>query len=238
MGEIQRALRRRRTIITIVVGLLLVIVYLKLQQLCVARGVCSGTAEDRHFIAQMALLFLGVIALLSVPFVLYARAKHKRERGLTGFKHRPWEYDRKVIVVIGSVEIVFRTYLQEKLKRKAVDLWRKLTANNDPGGRFTHQRFLITSPMLKPGKRLMVYHNISYGKLSLKKGVWLRIQGEYIHHRGLEWTWFGKRLAFYGRVHKTHVPSGSIEVLEGTPLLTETDVVRVIVNPVGNRLRT
>ena len=59
----------------------------------------------------------------------------------------------------------------------------------------------------------MVHHNISFGKMPLKKGKWVEVRGEYVHRQAKRRTAFGALKATrYGLIHHTHQPKGHVRV--------------------------
>ena len=164
------------------------------------------------------LVVCGIILLVAIHVL---KERHYRKNPNKTFKEQPWLFDRKSLTICGEIERVFRTDIWRKVRQYLTHLYRKLILDHDPSFRYDHQRFLMSSPQLKPGERIMISHNTSFGKIALKEGAWVKVCGEYIHRRGRTRGFWGASLTFYGLVHKTHEPLGYVRILEDKPNQSE-----------------
>ena len=183
----------------------------------------SDTAQLEQQVEEIIrylVYFFIAAAILFAARLFYTRRQNIKTSSLGGFKYKPWNYDRDIISLVGQVEHVFPNTVDHRIKTKVTDVVRSITKDHDPSGRYIHQRFLISSPLLKKGNNLMVTHNTQYGKLPIKKGKWLDISGVYLHSRAKTRTAFGKsKLTFYGKLHYTHKPKGKIQILPEKPII-------------------
>lgn len=140
-----------------------------------------------------------------------------------GFALHPELYHESIIRLWGRVEYVFPDTVAEHIKRKFIDLYRSMMGDTDPTGRYLHQRFLMSSPLLYPRHHLLVIHNIKFGKEPLKRGRWVEVQGEYLHTPGTQKSSFGSRSTFYGRLHYTHTPKGYLRTYRSRKALKKRD---------------
>ena len=186
----------------------------------------SDLSSDLNIFAE-SILPIGLIALVlfAIGLCVFWIVSFWRERSreikqagypdsqLGAFALRPWEKNRQVVRVYGQVFKVFSNKKRERLKRKAVDVYRTILRNDDPKGRYLHQRFLLSSSYLKDGELLFVVHALSAGKKDLKPGAWVDVQGEYIHRTVASRDAEGKQKeSFYGVLHFTHLPKGHLRV--------------------------
>lgn len=213
-----RQLRGKWKVIAIWLPLLSVALLWRLVRHCDQRkdGLCEAALDYTlafvTFIDNNLLLVIPI--LLSLPVCYFAYLKLTEEdKTVPGFKNFPEQFDKRIIRLVGKVEYVLSDKLTEKLKRRGTDIYRTMTNNEDKANRYVHQRFLISSPLLQRGERLMVHHNTSFGKLRLRKGLWVDVQGEYIHKPSKR----RKGTTHYGLMHHTHKPKGSARVLKGKP---------------------
>ena len=148
---------------------------------------------------------LGVIGTILAGIFSFNFLK-KRSYKEGSFAKNPKDFNREFIEIEGKIVKIFGDTLAERLKRKAVDKWRDSTGDPNPKGRYIHQRFLIKSKDMYPGETLLIEHNENFGRINITRGDKIAVKGEYIHtsnpsrHR-------------YGRLHKTHRPSGWIKVI-------------------------
>lgn len=224
MGKFKRALRSRRRLITVwAIPLIL---------LCAFYGVdfCerhqAGYCEDLFW---DFVIWSGLLGSCGLLWFWLRYKKEARSHSLFGFKNFPEQFDKEYLRLVGKVDRVLNNSLGGNLKRMATDAFRTMTQNYDRSGRFIHQRFLVTSPQLRKGQKMLILHNTKYGKISLRKGRWLEITGQYLHIPGVVRSPFGLRKhSFYGRIHHTHQPTGEIKVLKGKPIdLTHSKVILV-----------
>ncbi len=164
-----------------------------------------GREFGGEFGREEALLVLGVAFILVFLPMLVSSLFYKRVKG--SFTDDPHLYHGKAIVLEGVVVYILEDGIGEVLKRKATDAYRNMVGDPNAAGRYLHQRFLLVSPILRKDQAILVEHNTNYGKIPLKKGLRLRIQGEYLHPEKLM---KGRR---YGRIHFTHAPKGGIIVM-------------------------
>lgn len=188
-------------------------------------GNCNNLVDTTLGLLPILAAVAVVILSCFIAYRVAVREDHKE----SGFKNEPWHADKKIIRFYGRVEYVMRDRFSEKMKRKVTDIYRTATNNDDPANRYIHQRFLISSPQLRRGERLLVLHNTSYGSISIRRGRWIEAQGEYVHQRAPKRTMFGKKMSFYGRVHFTHEPKGGLRVLRKKPVPSIENIkVRVL----------
>lgn len=162
------------------------------------------TAEELFALIATAIVLLG--GLFSSRS--FARRKMRQlEKEGAPFADAPALYHQKVIEVEGVVVHQFRNSFFEVAKRKFVDLVRTKTGSSDHRHRHVHQRFLMKCPELHYRKTLLIEHNLKAGRIPLRKGVRVRVKGEYLH------TVSTRSRNLYGRIHKTYDPTGFIEVL-------------------------
>ena len=167
--------------------------------LAFALGALGGASAEFPRRAA-ALIAAAIVALLLLRRLF--RPRPIRTAGVPeGFADRPWLFDGAEIELQGRVERIFTDTAAEGMRRKIVHAIRNLTGSNNAVGRFSHQRFLMSSPALRSGHAVMVEHNLRYGKLPLAAGAEVELRGEYLHK-----TFRGRY--FYGRIHKTHAPYG------------------------------
>ncbi|MCC6932316.1 MAG: hypothetical protein IT292_03575 [Deltaproteobacteria bacterium] len=137
------------------------------------------------------------------------------------FVAAPWLYDRQYIGLYGKVSRVFRDSWQRRLKfaltRQILKHFPKIKIRF----RSEHQRFVISSPLLKKGEGLLVVHNVNYGHQPIAQGKWVRFCGQYLHRPGMTRGLWGMRWTHYGLVHATHEPIGFLRVLDTEPMLEE-----------------
>lgn len=181
----------------------------------------------------------GGFAALIVPLVLVRRRINKRALLDQSFKAQPHNYDKKIIKLTGRVERVFNVSFGEKMRRRTTKLVRKITGSTDQTGANIQQRFLISSPQLKWAEPIFVIHNVSFGKLALRRGAWFEVQGEYLHQRSPRRNpWrrlFLGAQTHYGKLHCTHEPKGYIHRV-GRPSKKALALVPVeIVEPKARR---
>lgn len=166
--------------------------------------------DVEQFGPREAVLILGVVfILIFTPKLigsLFSGLFYRRRPG--SFTDDPHLYHKKVVALQGYVVHILENNAAEVVKRKVTDTYRNIVGDSDERGRFIHQRFLMNSPQLRKGQILLVEHNINYGKLPLKKGQLVRVQGEYIH------TENNKNDRYYGRIHFTHAPIGGIAIIK------------------------
>lgn len=105
------------------------------------------------------------------------------------FKDSPESYDRMTVQLTGKVEHVLR--------------------NNDDNlaGRPSHERFILSSPQLRPNQRLLIINNLSFNGIRVRVGDWLEVRGEYLHEVT---DFYGRDRYFYGKLHFIHHPRGFI----------------------------
>ncbi|MCA9147950.1 MAG: hypothetical protein KDA92_01560 [Planctomycetales bacterium] len=157
---------------------------------------------------------------------LYPRRRPTKPAAVHDFSEHPARYDQAIIGCIGRIEFVFADGMLEGWRRRLFHITRTFLNNRDQANRHTHQRFLVSSPALRPGQRLLVHHNTSFGKLSLRAGDWISITGTYVHQPQSASRVPGHR-HFYGLLHETHPPQGMAQVLRQAPKTSECGI-RVI----------
>lgn len=213
-------LRRRKKLITAWVCLLVFAGFVAGRSYCTTAG---GAA--RCGIVQEWLLYLWKPVLLVAAAILlrliWKRWDARPEEVDVPIWEDPWNYADTIVAMQGRVEFILKDTVGEHLKRKVTDLYRNVTSNNDRRNRYIHQRFLISSPALRSDERLMVHHNTRFGKLRLRPGMWVEVQGEYLHEPG-------PRRHFYGILHHTHEPLGHLRVLSAKPSRSKEFAVRFL----------
>jgi len=144
------------------------------------------------------------------------------------FVRNPEDYHKEVICLYGRVDRVFKNPLGETVKRFLIDKFRTLIKSNNRVGRHSHQRFVLDSPGLEEKENVLVFHNLKFGKKKLKPGVWVEVQGEYIHRTSRVRAAFGFRSTKYGRIHYTHEPRGHLRVLKSKPSSKEVSSILIV----------
>ncbi len=206
MKGVRRQLRRRSRTILVWLLILGALIYVKLEKYCSAPNSlsCQSIAWIVGGLATLVLCSLGI---------RYFRQKASSATySQDGFALHPERYEKAIIQLWGRIEYVFPDTFSERVKRKIIDLYRSMLGDTDPNGRYLHQRFLMSSPLLLQQHRLLVFHNLSFGKEPIKKGRWVEVQGEYLHTPGVKKTAWGSDSTFYGRLHYTHTPKGFLRV--------------------------
>lgn len=171
----------------------------------------------------------GIVAVIGLVIV-WARRRNKKLSTDTSFRCQPWNYDKQVLFLTGRIEKVFHSRWRDRLERWVRRLFRRITASADRDETNPQQRFLISSPQLRSGERLLVVHNESFGSHALWRGMWLEVQGEYVHKRSkrrdpLRRLLRGK-LTYYGLIHYTHEPRGFVRRI-GRPVKKQLSRVGV-----------
>lgn len=133
------------------------------------------------------------------------------------FKDEPERFDRKLIRMQGRVERVSRLRKRDMLRRLLRQWLATLFGFSAPPLAPTHQRFFLSSPQLHKGDWMLVLHNAQGKPLALKRGMWIEVQGEYLHITVQRGGWFRRRSNRYGRIHFTHPPKGSIAPIKADP---------------------
>lgn len=233
MSKFRRSFRRSWKFIAIWMGLIALVLTQKFRDLCSGsqENLCKDTSAAISSIGVFlgnyaSYLLAAAVGLLLIKLVLHIA--NREDKTIPGFKNYPWKYDKEVIKLTGRVEKVLHNRWQEKLKRKFTDIYRTITNNNDQTYRNLHQRFLISSPQLRKGELMLIEHNLKFGKISLSKGTWLSIQGEYIHRRSKRHGRFGNSFTFYGRIHSTYEPKGYIRPLGKKAAVLSSTTVEVV----------
>jgi len=166
----------------------------------------------------LARIVIGFVILLPIiaALIFFLRRRNAYLRD-GSFRNEPYYYNNKFIQLYGKVERVLTVSAERRFRSMLVNLFRRVVNNQERSGRNRHQIFLISSPQLQRGKKILVLHNTHFGKVALRKGSWLDIKGEYLHQRGKERTPFGVRLSLYGKIHHTHEPEGYLHILSSRP---------------------
>lgn len=226
MARIFRKFRRSAKFFGVwfVIGLLAFVFWLQKTCQQYEAGTCEKIAQDAVSVALV--IFALVIGGVVIGFL--KRIAIGRKPLQENFRDKPWDYDRCTICLIGKVEKVWNPTTIDRLRRRVTDTLRKLAKDDDPVGRFAHQRFLLSSPQIDPGSNILVIHNVTEEKLILKKGHWLEVQGQYLHQRSRKRTAFGTKLTKYGKLHYTHPPQGFVRPLEKKPNLGELLEVKIV----------
>lgn len=208
---------------------------LGLLALVYALGKYAGlrSVQDYQQLASSLLDGIAILCLALLPLAIW-RAIVVRQRNIAEarrapiFRDQPWMFDKEFIRFHGRVEKVFRNDAELVLRRKLVHLLRSLVASGDHTARHVHQRFLVSSPLLRADENIMVLANTSSDTPSVREGQWLEIQGEYIHSRVRRNSKWGKPLSFYGKVHYTHAPLGILKQLGREPTADTRSAVEIL----------
>ena len=144
------------------------------------------------------------------------------------FRDDPSQFDRRIIRLEGRVEKVFRLKKRDAIRRMVLDWIAQLFGRQVRPSREIHQRFLVSSPQLKKGEWIMVLHNVHGKRLPLKRGMWIQVQGEYLHVTVKKRGWIVKRSNSYGRIHHTQPPNGLIAPIKADPKGIAQRAVEVI----------
>ena len=198
--KLSRIFRGRGKGLLIWAALLLIIGAFAFQDFCKGQGAsfCQALQNNSTLIVFLAPVVVALMALLQA--LRAGRQPHT-------FKTHPADFHDKVITLSGRIVYILPDSVFEKAKRKVTDIYRTAMDDDDPANRYIHQRFLISSPQLKWRQRLLVEHNVKFGKVPIAKGKRVEVRGVYLH------TVSKKRGHFYGRIHFTHAPQGYIEIL-------------------------
>lgn len=211
MANFRRSMRQRRKLLSIWLILIGLALLYQLHQYCISfsEGTCI------IWLKKLTLFASAAIAALVLLIIFLMRRRNlllQKESKIKGFKTQPWTFDGKVIYLTGQVEMIFENRFSEILKRKFRHLFRLAIADGDQTNRYVHQRFLLSSPGLKEGESILIIHNTEFGSIPLRKGLWVDVQGKYLHQCGMRRGFFGMKKTFYGRVHYTHQPLGFVRV--------------------------
>lgn len=221
----RRQLRGRWKVLAIWLPLLGFAMLWRLAKHCDKRtdGLCERTLDSTIFfvtyLSDNALTFAILFSLIPISYWAYSFLT-KEDKSTPGFKNFPEDYDKRSIRLIAKVEYILNDSLGETIKRKSSGL---LGGKNSD----VRQRFLVSSPMLRKGEKLLIYHNVAYGKLKLKPGKWLDIKGEYVHQTSTKKSLWRKKPTLYGLVHLTYEPKGFVKVVKQKPANLERMVVKV-----------
>ena len=133
------------------------------------------------------------------------------------FRDEPERFDRKLIKMQGRVERVSRVRKRDLIRRALYRWFAAIFGLEAPPIMPSHQRFFLSSPQLQRGEWVLVLHNAHGKPLALKPGMWIEVQGEYLHVTVKKGGVFGRRSNRYGRIHFTHPPKGSIAPIKADP---------------------
>lgn len=133
------------------------------------------------------------------------------------FRDEPERFDRKVIRMQGRVERVSRLRKRDLIRRYIARWFAALFGSSAQPVAPSHQRFFLSSPQLRKGEWMLVLHNAQGKPLALKRGMWIEVQGEYLHITIQKGGLFSRRSNSYGRIHFTHPPKGSIAPIKADP---------------------
>lgn len=133
-------------------------------------------------------------------YLIFSKLFKKNVKVGGTFRDNPASFDGYCIEIIGTVEKVFTDPIIEGIKRGLIDRFRTFIGSSNSKGRYTHQRFLVSSPDILSGQRILIEHNINFGKIKINEGMKFKIKGEYLHR-----VYHGGK---YGKIHFTHAPKG------------------------------
>jgi hypothetical protein len=171
-------------------------------------------------------LFFILLAFWFIIKTISLRQKNSKIVRTNTFRDKPWEYDRMIVTVTGKIDYIFKNDFSYVMQRKITNAYRNLTKDGSHIARHIHQRFLLSSPQLQQGERIMIIHNTNFGEIDIKTGSWVSVKGEYIGDKE-NFKAFGQRYRHcYGKIHYTHSPKGYIKVLATAPKLEEIGEVR------------
>lgn len=145
-----------------------------------------------------------ILFALLVLFFLERPKQLPPEKQTDDFVDNPALFHKRFIRLTAKVEIVLQDSFWQRISRKLLK-------------RSRHQRMLISSTALKNRGFILVHHNIAFGEHKLHPGVWIEIQGEYIHRQRPKKSGFGKNKHLYGMIHFTHKPLGYFKTLPSKP---------------------
>ena len=154
----------------------------------------------------------------------------------TAFRDSPWLYSGQYIVLYGRITRVFYDRWQLKLKFACYRKLQALFPKSKIKFRAEHQRFIVTSPLIKKHEGIFVSHNVNFGHQPIAVGKWVKVCGQYIHRPGFRRGVWGLRATHYGLIHSTHEPIGFLRILDQEPELNDTVQVQVLTKDQINRL--
>ncbi len=167
-----------------------------------------GRGETTSYLPTATAASLGDLGVLAEPVSPLKPAN---------FRDDPARFDRQIIRIEGRVEKVSRLRKRDALRRLLRRWIAKLFGRRPAHDSATHQRFFISSPQLKKGEWLLVLHNAIGKQIPLKRGMWIQVQGEYLHVTLQKGGLLRPRMNAYGRIHFTHAPKGSIAPIKADP---------------------
>ncbi len=178
-----------------------------------AQNIEYYSAELFSFIILLFLLFSFIGVFYFIFLVVNKSPITQSNIKKSDFTNSPGKYSKSIIQFSARVEVYFPDPFNIRIKKFGVHLFRNLTKQDNHIGRYYHQRFLISSPILKEGERIIVLHNTKYGWLKLNSGDWIQLRGEYLHNENTNSKNDGRKVHFYGKIHYTHDPLGFIKKL-------------------------
>jgi len=215
---------QRRRLITISVAFALIGLAYWYSDTCGGsrQQICESYIEDGIFISLILLIILSMSLLIRF---IKQRAIYRKAKKTGGFVADPGASNKKIIEFEGYVIRILPGSFSEYIKRRITHFSRTLTGSKNHSHRHIHQRFLVQSPVFPGRESILVLHNTSFGKISVRKGSRVVLRGEYLHTEGFRRGLFGLQKTLYGKIHKTHEPEGFIKVLPpGTTLSHEIKV--------------
>jgi hypothetical protein len=179
---------------------------------------CEIYANNALFIIIVVFIFAAIFLIWKwINFVILKR----QANAAGGFIANPSSADKKFIDIEGIVVRVYRESVREHFRKKTVHLWRTFLKSGDHSGRHIHQKFLIQSPRFPKKEFLLVHHNVTFGRLQIRKGSRIKLKGEYIHMNRKKQGFLGAAGKMFGLLHHTHEPTGFARVLPSGATLSD-----------------
>lgn len=199
-------------------------------------GFCDDLTEEliSYSILIGTLAIILILLRRTYKWLFKSKEIPQNKSLLCEFALYPDRFNKSVVALYGLVEKVHRDSVTNTIKRKAINQIKNLTNSSSSNNGSIHQRFSITSPMLRQGKTISVHHNTTFGTINIKEGLWVKIRGEYVHptHEEIE-----KNGHFYGIIHNTHEPIGFVSVLKTKPVWQDSKPPQVHVERIGAALK-
>ena len=198
---------------------------------------CGGSWCELPLFDTAVRVLFGLALLVIVVVVVRVLMRFLGSARTNGFGAAPAEYDGRRIGIYGRVEHVFVESTSTKVKKSVTDIQRRLVGNSDARGRYPVQRFLLSSPALQQGQKMLVHRGAREGSLPLKKGNWVHVVGTYGHRPSRKGGNARSNANMYGSVYRTNEPQGQIEILRRKPDREEARRVEIDPQKVAEKSR-
>jgi hypothetical protein len=181
------------------------------------RSACAGV--DCEAVASNLTVALagvgGLVLFVWLAALLFRYHNYARAVRDGAFSVVPERYDRSVITLVGKVDRV----LDEGVAQPKKGFFSRKDTQAESPRSSSRLRFLVTSPQLKKGERLLIVHRVSEATVRLAPGAWLEVRGVYEHSIDFGHSAGARTRPLYGRVSKTEPPHGFLRVLRAKPEL-------------------